>query len=82
MPKENQSMKLNISLAKIFQLVVSLLFIAIVMFYFGVVLMFPLAVLWYAIKIASLITPTVIAVVIGIAVLASWDLGFHAFLSF
>jgi len=62
-------MKLNIILAKIFQFVVSLLFITMVLFYFGVLLMFPLAVLWYAIIIASLLTPTVISVIIGIAVL-------------
>jgi len=62
-------MKLNLALAKIFQFVVSLLFISMVLFYFGVLLMFPLAVLWYAIKIASLLTPTVISVLIGIAIL-------------
>jgi len=62
-------MKFNLTLAKIFQFVVSLLFITMVLFYFGVLLMFPLAVLWYAVKIASLLTPTVISVVIGLAVL-------------
>ncbi len=62
-------MKLDLTLAKISQFVVSLLFITMVLFYFGVLLMFPLAVLWYAIKIASLLTPTVVSVLIGIAVL-------------
>jgi hypothetical protein len=62
-------MKLNLILTKIFQFVVSLLFITMVLFYFGVLLMFPLAVLWYAIKIASLLSPAVLSVVIGIAVL-------------
>ena len=62
-------MKFNLALTKIFQFVVSLLFIAMVLFYFGVLLMFPLAVLWYAVKIASLLTPTVISVLVGIAVL-------------
>ena len=62
-------MKLNLVLAKTFQFVVSLMFIAMVLFYVGVLLMFPLAVLWYAIKIAALIAPTVISVLIGIGVL-------------
>ena len=62
-------MKFNLTLVKTFQFVVSLLFITMVLFYFGVLLMFPLAVLWYAVKIASLLTPTVISVLIGIAVL-------------
>ena len=62
-------MKLNLIVTQIFQSLVSLLFITMVLFYFGVLLMFPLAVLWYAIKIASLLTPTVISVIIGIAVL-------------
>jgi uncharacterized membrane protein len=62
-------MKLNLLLTKIFQFVVSLLFITMVLFYFGVLLMFPLAVLWYSIKIASLLTPAVLSVAIGVAVL-------------
>lgn len=62
-------MKLNLILAQTFQFVVSLLFITMVLFYAGVMLMFPLAVLVYAIKIASLLAPTVVAVVVGIAVL-------------
>ena len=62
-------MKFNLTLVKTVQFVVSLLFITMVLFYFGVLLMFPLAVLWYAVKIASLLTPTVISVLIGIAVL-------------
>lgn len=62
-------MNLNLILAKLFQFVVSLLFITIVLFYGGVMLMFPLAVLWYAVKIASLLAPTVVAVAIGIAAL-------------
>ena len=62
-------MKLNLILAQTFQFVVSLLFITMVMFYAGVILMFPLAVLVYAIKIAALVAPTVVSVVIGIAVL-------------
>ena len=62
-------MKFNLTLVKTFQFIVSLLFITMVLFYFGVLLMFPLAVLWYAVKIASLLTPTVISVLIGIAVL-------------
>lgn len=62
-------MKINLILAKTFQFVVSLLFITMVLFYFGVMLMVPLAVLVYAIKISSLLAPTVIAVIIGIAAL-------------
>ena len=62
-------MKFNLTLVKTFQFIVSLLFITMVLFYFGVLLMFPLAVLWYAVKIASLLTPTVISVLIGITVL-------------
>jgi len=62
-------MKLNLILAQTFQFVVSLLFITMVLFYGGVILMFPLAVLVYAIKIASLLAPTVVAVVVGIAAL-------------
>ena len=62
-------MKFNLTLTKTFQFVVSLLFITMVLFYFGVLLMFPLAVLWYTIKIASLLTPTVVSVLIGLAVL-------------
>ena len=62
-------MKFNLTLVKTFQFIVSLLFITMVLFYFGVLLMFPLAVLWYAVKIASLLTPAVISVLIGIAVL-------------
>jgi hypothetical protein len=62
-------MKLNLYLAHIFQFVVSLLFITMVLFYGGVLLMFPLAVLVYAIKIASLLAPTVVAVIVGVAVL-------------
>ncbi len=61
--------KLHLYLAIIFQFVVSLLFITMVLFYGGVLLMFPLAVLVYAIKIASLLAPTVVSVVIGVAVL-------------
>jgi len=62
-------MKLNLILAQTLQFVVSLLFIAMVLFYAGVILMVPLAVLVYAIKIAGLIAPTVVAVVAGVAVL-------------
>ena len=62
-------MKLHLYLAVAFQFVVSLLFITMVLFYGGVLLMFPLAVLVYAIKLASLLAPTVVAVIIGIAVL-------------
>ncbi len=62
-------MKLNLLLAQTFQFVVSVLFIAMVLFYFGVMVMVPLAVLVYAIKIASLLGPTIISVIIGIAVL-------------
>ncbi|MFM8332196.1 MAG: hypothetical protein ACKN9T_10950 [Candidatus Methylumidiphilus sp.] len=63
-------MKLNLILAKTFQFVVSLLFITMVLFYGSVLLMFPLAVLVYAVKIASLLAPTAVAVVIGVAALA------------
>jgi len=62
-------MKLNLILARTFQFVVSLLFITMVLFYAGALLMVPLAVLVYAIKIASLLAPTVVAVIVGIAVL-------------
>ncbi len=62
-------MKLNLILAQMFQFVVSLLFITVVLFYAGVMLMVPLAVLVYAIKIASLLAPTVVAVIVGIAAL-------------
>ena len=62
-------MKLNLALAHIFQFVVLLLLITMVLFYFGVILMFPLAVLVYAIKIAALLLPTPVSVIIGIAVL-------------
>ena len=62
-------MKLNLILAQTFQLVVSLLFITMVLFYAGVILMFPLAVLVYAIKIAAFVAPTVVSVIVGIAVL-------------
>jgi hypothetical protein len=62
-------MKLNLILAQTFQFVVSLMFIAMVLFYGGVLLMVPLAVLVYAIKIVGLIAPTVVAVVAGIAAL-------------
>ncbi len=61
-------MKLNLILAQTFQFVISVLFIAMVLFYFGVMLMVPLAVLVYAVKIASLLGPTVVSVIIGIAV--------------
>lgn len=66
---ENPHMKLNLILAQMFQFVVSLLFITVVLFYAGVMLMVPLAVLVYAIKIASLLAPTVVAVIVGIAAL-------------
>ena len=62
-------MKLNLILAQTFQFVISLLFITMVLFYGGVLLMFPLAVLVYAIKIVGLVAPTVVAVVAGVAVL-------------
>jgi hypothetical protein len=62
-------MKLNLFLAQTFQYLVSLLFITMVLFYGSVLLMVPLAVLFYAIKIASLLAPTVVAVIIGVAVL-------------
>lgn len=62
-------MKLDLILAQTFQFVISLLFIAMVLFYAGVLLMVPLAVLVYAIKIASLLAPTVVAVLVGVAVL-------------
>ena len=62
-------MNLNLILRKFFQFVLSLLFISMTLFYFSVLLMFPLAVLWYAIKIAPLLTPTVIAVLISLGTL-------------
>jgi hypothetical protein len=62
-------MKLDLILAQTLQFVVSLLFITMVMFYGGVILMFPLAVLVYAIKIAALVAPTVVAVLVGVGVL-------------
>lgn len=62
-------MKLNLILAQLFKFVVSLVFITSVLFYVGVIVMVPLAVLWYSIKIAGLILPTVLAVIVGIGVL-------------
>ncbi|MDD5037270.1 MAG: hypothetical protein PHE55_21295 [Methylococcaceae bacterium] len=63
-------MKLNLLLAKTFQFVVALIFITMVLFYFGATLMMALAVLWYSIKIVTFIgLPTVVSVVAGIAVL-------------
>ncbi|MCX7109033.1 MAG: hypothetical protein NTX45_02670 [Proteobacteria bacterium] len=62
-------MKLNLIVAKILQFAVSLVFITLVLLYIGVLLMLPLAVLWYSVKLASLLIPAVIAVIFGIAVL-------------
>ena len=62
-------MKLNLIVAKILQFAVSLVFITLVLLYIGVLLMLPLAVLWYSVKLASLFIPAVISVVFGIAVL-------------
>ncbi|MEI7869036.1 MAG: hypothetical protein WCI11_14195 [Candidatus Methylumidiphilus sp.] len=62
-------MKLNLIVAKILQFAVSLVFITLVLVYIGVLLMLPLAVLWYSVKLASLFIPAVISVVFGIAVL-------------
>lgn len=62
-------MKLNLILAQTLQFVISLLFITFVLFYGSVLVLIPLAVLFYAIKIASLLAPTVLAVIVGIAVL-------------
>lgn len=63
-------MKLNLILAKIFQFVVSLAFITMVLFYFSVLLMLPLAVLWYAIQITALVSPwSPVSVAVGIAAL-------------
>jgi len=55
--------------AKILQFAVSLVFITLVLLYIGVLLMLPLAVLWYSVKLASLFIPAVISVIFGIAVL-------------
>ncbi len=65
-------MKSNLIVARILQFVVSLVFISAVMFYIGVLLMLPLAVFWYSVKIATLLLPflpTAISVIIGVAVL-------------
>ncbi len=62
-------MKLNLIVAKILQFAVSLVFITLVLLYIGVLLMLPLAVLWYSVKLASLFIPAVISVIFGIAVL-------------
>ncbi|MFZ4701084.1 MAG: hypothetical protein ACOYMG_13625 [Candidatus Methylumidiphilus sp.] len=62
-------MKLNLIVAKILQFAVSLVFITLVLLYIGVLLMLPLAVLWYSVKLASLLIPAVISVIFGIAVL-------------
>jgi len=62
-------MKLHLYLALTLQYLISLLFITMVLFYGSVLLIFPLAIMVYAIKIASLLAPTVVAVIIGIAVL-------------
>ncbi len=61
-------MKLNLVMAQTFQFVISVLFIAMVLCYFGVLLMVPLAVLVYAIKIVSFTGP-IISVLLGIGVL-------------
>ena len=62
-------MKLDLVLAKVFQFVVSVMFVTMVMVYFGMLLMVPLAVMWYAVKFTSIFLPTILAVIIGIGVL-------------
>lgn len=62
-------MKLSLLLAKSFQFIIFVLFIFMVLVYFGFILMVALSVLFYAIRLVSLVLPTVLAVVVGIAVL-------------
>ena len=65
-------MKFDLIVARIIQIVVSLVFITTVMLYVGVLLMLPLAIFWYSVKIATLLLPflpTAISVIIGIAAL-------------
>lgn len=62
-------MKLKYYLALLFQAVVSLIFITTVLFYGGIIVLVPLAILLYSIKIVALLAPTVLAVVAGIGIL-------------
>ncbi len=62
-------MKLNIVLAKTVQFIVSVIFVTMVMFYFGMLLMIPLAVMWYATLISSYFLPFWLSVIVGIGVM-------------
>jgi hypothetical protein len=64
-------MKLKLILAKLFQFVTFVLFTFMALVYFGALLMVALAVLWYAVRILTVIgLPSMIAVPAGVAAFA------------
>lgn len=69
-------MKINLILARFFQFVVFVLFTFMALVYFGALLMVALAVLWYSVRIVSLLGSPVVAVAAGLAVFgyAGWQI--------
>jgi hypothetical protein len=61
-------MKTNLILARLFQFIVFVLFTFMALVYFGALLMVALAILWYSVRVFSLVGPPAVAVAVGLAV--------------
>lgn len=63
-------MKLNLVIVKVLQFVTFLFFNAVVLIYFGLLLMLALTVLWYVTRVLTFVgLPAALAMVVGVAVL-------------